>query len=213
MKAAPYSVMLISYGLSIYSVNMCVMRNFSVILLFFTVFCCFYSNISCNNRDKVNKKISCKVVPLKARPIIKADVIFSGTVLEVIKKPNLVLNFARRRRRRKIGKGKIVAKWKNFLEPAMFGWEQSFMKQWKKFLLRFAFHNPTFILKIVSFQVSSSKVKSLLQKLKLAGFFLIIVKRNGLLNRDLRVHGYFMRRFPVTDPFEISCIESVTFHH
>ena len=109
MKAAPYSVMLISYGLSIYSVNMCVMRNFSVILLFFTVFCCFYSNISCNNNsDKINKKISCKVVPLKARPIIKADVIFSGTVLEVIKKPNLVLNFARRRRRRrrKIGKGK-----------------------------------------------------------------------------------------------------------
>ena len=47
------------------------------------------------------------MVPLKARPIIKADVIFSGTVLEVIKKPNLVLNFARRRRRRrrKIGKG------------------------------------------------------------------------------------------------------------
>ena len=136
MKAAPYSVMLISYGLSIYSVNMCVMRNFSVILLFFTVFCCFYSNISCNNSDKVNKKISCKVVPLKARPIIKADVIFSGTVLEVIKKPNLVLNFARRRRRRrKIGKGKIVAKWKNFLEPAMFGWEQSFMKKCKYFLL------------------------------------------------------------------------------
>ena len=112
MKAAPYSVMLISYGLSIYSVNMCVMRNFSVILLFFTVFCCFYSNISCNNSDKVNKKISCKVVPLKARPIIKADVIFSGTVLEVIKKPNLVLNFARRRRRRrrKIGKGKKLNK-------------------------------------------------------------------------------------------------------
>ena len=109
MKAAPYSVMLISYGLSIYSVNMCVMRNFSVILLFFTVFCCFYSNISCNSSGKIkDRKISCKVVPLKARPIIKADVIFSGTVLEVIKKPNLVLNFARRRRRRrrKIGKGK-----------------------------------------------------------------------------------------------------------
>ena len=109
MKAAPYSVMLISYGLSIYSVNMCVMRNFSVILLFFTVFCCFYSNISCNSSDKIkDRKLSCKVVPLKARPIIKADVIFSGTVLEVIKKPNLVLNFARRRRRRrrKIGKGK-----------------------------------------------------------------------------------------------------------
>ena len=109
MKAAPYSVMLISYGLSIYSLNMCVMKNFSVILLFFTVFCCFYSNISCNNSDKIkDRKVSCKVVPLKARPIIKADVIFSGTVLEVIKKPNLVLNFARRRRRRrrKIGKGK-----------------------------------------------------------------------------------------------------------
>ena len=80
-----------------------------MILLFFTVFCCFISHISCDSNDKIkDRKISCKVVPLKARPIIKADVIFSGTVLEVIKKPNLVLNFARRRRRRrrKIGKGK-----------------------------------------------------------------------------------------------------------
>ena len=81
---------------------MCLMKNKSVVLLFFTVFCCFFRD----SIGKTNKKVSCKVVPLKA------DVIFSGTVLEIIKRQNLAINFAkrRRRRRRKNGKGKVNAK-------------------------------------------------------------------------------------------------------
>ena len=106
MKAAPGSVMLISYGLNI---TMCIMRNFLVILLTFAL---ILSNTfgHSTSRNKITREKSCKVVPLKARPIIKADVIFSGTVLEIIKKPNVVLNFSRkRRRRRRRGKGKIFS--------------------------------------------------------------------------------------------------------
>ena len=78
---------------------MCIITTKAVIFLFFAL---FVTNILSSEG-----KISCKVVPLKARPIIKADVIFSGTVLELIKMPNVVLNLTRkRRRRRKIGKGK-----------------------------------------------------------------------------------------------------------
>ena len=47
---------------------------------------------------------------------LKADVIFSGTVLELTKKQNIALNFAKRkiklrRRRRRKGKGKVNAKY------------------------------------------------------------------------------------------------------
>ena len=86
------------------------MKKISVVLLYFVVFCYFFRDILCDRIGKINKKVSCKVVPLKA------DVIFSGTVLEIIKRPNLALNFAKRRRtrrrkrRRKNGKGKVNAK-------------------------------------------------------------------------------------------------------
>ena len=87
------------------------MKKMSVVLLFFVVFCYFFRDILCDSIGKINKKVSCKVVPLKA------DVIFSGTVLEIIKRPNHSLNFAKRRRtkkrrkrRRKNGKGKVNAK-------------------------------------------------------------------------------------------------------
>ena len=87
---------------------MCLMKNNSVVLLFLVVFCYFFRDIDCDSIGKINKKISCKVVPLKA------DVIFSGTVLELTKKQNPTLNFAKRRiklrRRRKRGKGKVNAK-------------------------------------------------------------------------------------------------------
>ena len=87
---------------------MCIMRNFLSIWLFMAILLAVFSDVS-GDKSNINRKISCKVVPLKARPIIKADAIFSGTVLEFIKKPNVELNFARRRRRRrrKIGKGKL----------------------------------------------------------------------------------------------------------
>ena len=80
------------------------MKKNSVVLLFFVVFCYFFRGILCDSIGKINKKVSCKVVPLKA------DVIFSGTVLEITKKQNLAQDFAKRRkrlrrRRRKRGKG------------------------------------------------------------------------------------------------------------
>ena len=99
---------LVSVRASTYSVHMCLMKNNSVVLLFLVVFCYFFRDIDCDSIGKINKKISCKVVPLKA------DVIFSGTVLELTKKQNPTLNFAKRRiklrRRRKRGKGKVNAK-------------------------------------------------------------------------------------------------------
>ena len=89
---------------------MWLMKKISVVLLFFTVFCYLFRDIFCDSIDKINAKVSCKVVPLKA------DVIFSGTVLEIIKKQNLAQDFAKRRkrllrrRRKKNGKGKVNAK-------------------------------------------------------------------------------------------------------
>ena len=90
------------------------MKKIPVVLLFFVVFCYFFRDILCDSIGKINKKVSCKVVPLKA------DVIFSGTVLEIIKRQNLALNFTKRQRRRKRrrrrgrrrknGKGKVNAK-------------------------------------------------------------------------------------------------------
>ena len=85
---------------STYSVIMCLMKKISVVLLFFVVFCYFFRDILCDSIGKINKKVSCKVVPLKA------DVIFSGTVLEIIKKQNRRIKL---RRRRKKGKGKVYA--------------------------------------------------------------------------------------------------------
>ena len=86
------------------------MKKNSVVLLFFVVFCYFFKDILCDSIGKINKKVSCKVVPLKA------DVIFSGNVKEETKKQNIALNFAKRkiklrRRRRRKGKGKVNAKY------------------------------------------------------------------------------------------------------
>ena len=98
LKAEP--LFCFAHQLHFEHLTMCSMRNFTITTVIFLFFALFVTNIICSE-----EKVSCKVVPLKARPIIKADVIFSGTVLELIKKPNVELNFARKRRRRKIGKG------------------------------------------------------------------------------------------------------------
>mgnify|MGYP007048495635 CR=1 FL=1 len=90
---------LVSVWASTYSDIMCPRKIISVVLLFLVVFCYFFRDILCDSIGKINKKVSCKVVPLKA------DVIFSGTVLEITKKQKFAKRRKRLRRRRKRGKG------------------------------------------------------------------------------------------------------------
>ena len=86
-------VMLISYAMSI---NMCIMeKDFKVILLLLLLSQFWQASLAAATASSASKR-PCKVVPLKARPVIKADFIFSATVKEFIKKPLFLLKRRKR---------------------------------------------------------------------------------------------------------------------